>query len=213
MRFALWLLTVSAMALVLTVPRAAAAPVAEDLATLLGQVVIVDRIDVVAGYDRKCGRSAGCVFGPAWNDPTSHTGCDVRNTLLAMSLRDVKYKDGTRNCKVIAGTLDPDPYTGQAVDLKSVEVDHIYPERRAWDAGAWKWDPVRRQIFANDLTELAAVSRQANRAKSDSGLDTWLPNYQPCRYVLRYLAVAVKYQLPITDGERTAATNACNGIG
>ena len=48
-----------------------------------------------------------------------------------------------------------------------------------------------------DVTELMAVSGSANQ-KSDSGLDEWLPTYQPCVYVQRYLTVAVKYQLPIT---------------
>jgi hypothetical protein len=45
--------------------------------------------------------------------------------------------------------------------------------------------------------------------KSDSGLDEWLPTYQPCAYVQRYLTVAVKYQLPITVPERNAAAAAC----
>ncbi len=81
----------------------------------------------------------------------------------------------------------------------------IYPLAKSWNAGAWKWDPRQRQIFANDLTELVAVSGAANRQKSDSGIDEWLPKYQPCAYVQHYLTVAIKYQLPIT----TAATAAC----
>ena len=84
-----------------------------------------------------------------------------------------------------------------------------YSLSRAWDGGAWKWDLLQRRIFANDLVELAAVSKQVNRAKSDAGLDEWLPTYQPCQYVVRYLTVAVKYQLPITAAERNVAFNAC----
>lgn len=149
------------------------------------------------------------MFGPAWNDPLDHSGCDTRNRVLAASLQDVTFKPGTRNCKVASGFLDPDPYTGQRIALHDTQIDHIVPLARAFDAGAWKWDPRQRQIFANDLTELVAVSGAANRQKSDSGLDEWLPTYQPCAYVQRYLAVAVKYQLPITVAERNAAAAAC----
>ena len=83
-----------------------------------------------------------------------------------------------------------------------------YPLSRSFAAGAWQWDPRQRQIFANDA-ELIPVSGPANRAKSDSGLDEYLPSFQPCTYIQRYLAVAVKYQLPITVAERNAAAAAC----
>ena len=75
--------------------------------------------------------------------------------------------------------------------------------------GAWQWDPQQRQIFANDPIELIPVSKAANRQKSDSGLDEWLPTFQPCAYIQRYLTVAAKYQLPITAAEHTVATTTC----
>lgn len=190
-------------------PQSAIGATANTLAPLLEQVRIVDRISPVAGYERGCQKSQRCVYGPAWNDPDNHSGCDTRSRLLASSLRNVEFKPGTHNCKPIAGTLDPDPYTGQAVDLTHVEADHIYPLHRSWDAGAWQWNSKQRQTFANDLTELIAVSDQANRAKSDAGLDGWLPSYHPCDYIQHYLTVAIKYQLPITTAERSAAVNTC----
>ena len=49
----------------------------------------------------------------------------TRNRLLRNELQGVQYKPGTRDCKVIAGRLDPDPYTGNTVDLKQVAIDHI----------------------------------------------------------------------------------------
>ena len=192
------------------VPQSSAQPVAAgDIANLLQQVQVIDQIPVVEGYDRGCGKGEGCVFGPAWNDPLDHSSCDTRNRILAASLRGVTFKPGTRNCKVVTGYLDPDPYTGQRIQLHDIEIDHVVPQARAFDAGAWKWDPQQRQIFANDPTELIAVSASANRQKSDAGLDEWLPSYQPCTYIQRYLTVAVKYQLPITVAERNAAAAAC----
>lgn len=189
---------------------AAAAPQNTDLATLLSQVRVVDRINDVPGYQRSCKKTMACSFGPAWNDRNDHSGCDTRSRLISQSLHNVEYKPGTRNCKPIAGTLDPDPYTGQTIDLKNVEVDHIYALSRAWDAGAWQWSPDQRQTFANDFTELIAVSKAANRAKSDAGLDEWMPTYQPCTYAQRYIQVAAKYNLPITTGDRATAITACN---
>jgi hypothetical protein len=53
-----------------------AQPIVSDLAALLDQVQVVDSIAPVDGYDRGCG--IGCVFGPAWNDPVDHSGCDTR---------------------------------------------------------------------------------------------------------------------------------------
>src|SRR6202012_2738123 len=121
-------------------------------------------------------------------------------------LQGVAFKPGTNNCKVVAGTLN-DPYTGEAIDLHEVQIDHIYPLKIAWDAGASNWDPRQRQIFANDMTELIAVSGAANEQKGDSPPGQWLPvtPAEKCPYVLRYLAVAVKYQLPITANDRQAA--------
>jgi hypothetical protein len=193
-------------------PRAAAAPTSGDISALLAQVQVVDRIQPQPGYERGCKKGQGCVFGPAWNDPSDRSGCDTRNRLLATALNDVVFKDGTRQCKVTSG-WEIDPYSGQRIELHDIQIDHIVPLKRAWDDGAWAWDLLRRRTFANDLSELIAVSAQSNDAKSDSGLDEWLPPNatERCPYVIRYLTVAVNYQLPITTGEREAAMAACNG--
>lgn len=190
---------------------AIAAPVTSgDLATLLDQVKVVDRIDDVPGYQRSCKKGKACVFGPAWNDPTDHTGCDARSRVLQRDLRDITFKAGTRNCKVIAGWLQ-DPYSGQRVDLADVEVDHTVALHRVWNAGAWQWDPIKRQIFANDPMELRALSSEVNQTKSDAALDEWLPPLPEarCGFAKDYLAVNVKYDLPITVSERNAAVTAC----
>lgn len=183
---------------------------AASVAGLLAQVIVVDAIPEVGGYERSCGKGKGCVFGPAWNDPLDHSGCDTRNRLLHKELQGIEYKPGTRDCKVIAGRLDPDPYTGQVVDLKHVAVDHIVPLKAAWNAGASTWDPQQRRIFANDMTELIAVSSSANSSKGDSTLSEWLPEAGKCPYAIRYLTVAVKYHLPITVKDHAAAAMACS---
>lgn len=188
----------------------AAPEAAGDLASLLDQVKVVDRINDVPGYERSCQRGDACSFGPAWNDPTDTTGCDTRNRLLARDLRDVVFKDATRNCKVIAGWLQ-DPYSGERVDRVDVELDHTVALHRAWNAGAWQWDSYKRQIFANDPMELRALSSSVNQAKSDAALDEWMPPLPQarCPFVIDYLSVMAKYELPITVSERDAAAVAC----
>jgi hypothetical protein len=187
-----------------------------DFNELIARVSVVDRIDPAPGYERGCGtnkqtgQKEGCVFGPAWNNPASTTGCDTRNTVLAAQLHDVTFKPGTRNCKVTSGWRI-DPYSGQRITLAQTQIDHIVPLHRAFDAGAWAWSAARRQQFANDLNNLLAVSAHANQSKQDLGPGEWLPpnTAQQCPYVLRYLSVVVAYQLPITTSDKAAAVTAC----
>jgi len=90
-----------------------------------------------------------------------------------------------------------------------VAIDHLVPLKAAWNAGAAYWDLQQRRIFANDMTELLAVSSSANSRKGDSTLSEWLPETGECPYVKGYLTVIVKYHLPITVKDRAAAAAAC----
>lgn len=188
-------------------PGAAAA---DGLPDLLTKVEVVPRIDRAPGYERGCRAGQGCVFGPAWQDPSDHSGCDTRNRLIAASFNDVEFKPRTRNCKVSSGWR-LDPYTCERITPQDSQIDHILPLHRSWNAGAWRWDIRRRQLFANDVSNLLAVSAKANESKGDSGLDSWLPpnTAERCAYATQYVKVSIKYQLPITIGDRDAAAAAC----
>jgi hypothetical protein len=174
--------------------------------TLLQQVRVVDTIPSVPGYDRSCKEGHACVFGPAWNDPMDHSGCDTRNRVLAAQLSDVTLS----GCVVETGTLT-DPYSEDVIAYahggKAVQIDHVVPLKLAWDSGAYAWTPEQRQVFANDPLELLAVSTHENEAKGDASLSEWLPPNASfdCRYVALYLQVAVKYGLPITTVDRDTA--------
>ncbi|WP_230591073.1 HNH endonuclease family protein [Rhodococcoides fascians] len=189
---------------------------------LLASVTVVDELPDIQGYDRKCGPTDGCTYGTAWTDdstaPGSHNGCDTRNDVLGAQLYDIEYKPGTSDCKVLTGTL-ADPYTGGLIHFVSgkttssaVQIDHVYPLSRSWRAGAASWSIERRTAFANDIDlNLLAVDGPANNAKSDSGLDAWLPPNQAyhCQYAVRYLTVAAHYQLLVTRGDADVARAAC----
>jgi hypothetical protein len=202
------LIGLATCALTLAAPAHATTPSVGDL---LQQVTVVTSIDHHPGYQRGCREGQACVFGPAWNDPNDHSGCDTRDRVLRAQLTNVTFKPGTRDCKVESGML-ADPYSGQTIeyhrgDRSNVQIDHIVPLALAWDAGAWNWSQARRVAFANDTDELLAVSGKENEAKGDASIGRWLPPNKAfdCRYVQLYLAVAVKYQLPITTADRDTA--------
>ncbi|MGD9622252.1 MAG: HNH endonuclease family protein [Mycolicibacterium sp.] len=181
---------------------------ASDVATLLAQIPTTATVTAVDGYDRSCANGHRCVFGPAWNSPLDHSGCDTKSRVLSAQLHDVQYKPGTHDCKVVAGWVD-DPYTGTRITLHDISIDHVVPLRYAWDAGAWQWTPRQRAIFANDPDNLLAVSAHENSSKQDDSLAQWLPPVGQCGYVLRFLAVAAKYQLAMAPADRDAAAVAC----
>ena len=191
-----------------------ASPDAAVVQGLLANVVVLPALPEVPGYERSCRKGKACVFGPAWTD-TERTGCDTRNRVLGDQLTDVVFKRGTSACKVVSGTLH-DPYSGALVQVTSggtskIEIDHVYALARAWDAGAAQWTYEQRVRFANDTDNLLAVTKAENSAKSDSGPGEWMPdNYLfACQFVLKYLAVAARYQLAITDADRDASVAAC----
>lgn len=155
--------------------------------------------------ERNAGSYERDKFGQRWKD-TDRNGCDQRNDVLARDLDEVR-KQG--RCVVVAGTLH-DPYTGKDItfrkaDAADVQIDHIYPLALAWRLGASQWSEDRREQFANDKVNLLAVWGRPNQQKGDSGPSEWKPqkSYQ-CSYAAKYIAVAEKYDLPVTRADHSA---------
>lgn len=167
------------------------------------------------GYERDA-------FGSAWAD-TDQNGCGTRDDILRRDLVDVRLKggggggSGGAGCKVTAGTLTKDPYTGQRVKYvrgrSKVDIDHVVALSDAWQKGAQKWQPRKRVAFANDSLNLLAVDSSANRRKSDGDTATWLPKNKAyrCVYVARQVAVKKKYELWVTGAERDAMKRVLSG--
>ncbi|WP_433757023.1 HNH endonuclease family protein [Nocardia sp. CA-135398] len=185
-------------------------PTRVQLEQLLVSVRVVAARAHPGGYERGCQEGQRCVFGPSWTDdydgPGGHDGCDTRNNVLNAQLTRVSLRPGTRDCVVIAGTLD-DPYTGERItfskaDAGGVQIDHVYPLAAAWDMGAAYWPLERRVRFANDIdVNLLATVASANQAKGDSTPSEWTPRTNRCFYAGRYLTVAVRYDLPVTTAD------------
>ena len=146
-------------------------------------------------------------FGQAWYD-TDKNGCDTRNDILR---RDLKSKQMQNACKVLAGTLAPDPYTGTPIRFvyggaSEVDIDHVVALSDAWQKGAATWSAGKRLALANDPLNLLAVDSSTNRSKGDGDAATWLPPNKAfrCTYVARQVAVKGKYAIWVTSAERDA---------
>jgi hypothetical protein len=115
-------------------------------------------------------------FGQSWYD-TDRNGCDTRNDILRRDLGSRQMKNA---CKVLAGTLAPDPYTGTSIRFvyggaSEVDIDHVVALSDAWQKGAARWVAGKRLALANDPLNLLAVDSSTNRSKGDGDAATWLP--------------------------------------
>ena len=124
-----------------------------DVSDFVAVRALLDELDVKGrapktGYDRD-------LFGQKWSD-VDHNGCDTRNDVLNRDLTDVTYKEGTKDCVVLTGTLD-DPYTASIISFQrgqdtsiAVQIDHVVALSDAWQKGAQALTPELRTEFAND---------------------------------------------------------------
>ena len=146
-------------------------------------------------------------FGQTWYDVDGN-GCDTRNDILR---RDLSSRQMKNACKVMAGTLATDPYTGTSIRFiyggaSELDIDHVVALSDAWQKGAAQWAAGKRLALANDPVNLLAVDASANRSKGDGDAATWLPSYKAyrCTYVARQVAVKGKYGVWVTAAERDA---------
>lgn len=174
----------------------------------------------MSGYDRDCGRGHLCVFGSPWTDdvtvPGGRNGCDTRNDILARDFTPgtIKFKPGTRSCKVLSGRLD-DPYTGETIEFdtdrpREVQIEHVVSLGEAWRSGAHDWGLQRRKNFANDRLNLLAVDGPTNVDKSDDPLGEWMPPNDGylCSLARITITLSHRYDLTITEAKRDVLADA-----
>lgn len=150
-------------------------------------------------------------FGQTWAD-VDRNGCDTRNDILKRDLSSEIFKEKTRDCVVLSGTLI-DPYSGEKINFvrgnvssMEVQIDHVVALSHAWQTGAFKLSVKERTAFANDPLNLLAVKGRLNSQKGDGDAATWLPPLKSyrCDYVSRQIAVKLKYRLWFTTPEKEA---------
>lgn len=156
-------------------------------------------------------------FGQRWAD-VDRNGCDTRNDILKRDLTGEIFKEKTRQCVVLSGTLI-DPFSGESINFvrgnvtsMEVQIDHVVALSNAWQTGAFKLTLKERTAFANDPMNLLAVKGRLNSQKSDGDAATWLPPLKSyrCDYVLRQIVVKIKYKLWFTAPEKEAMVRILN---
>lgn len=191
-------------AIVLPTPPATAA--GEGAAVVLESLSVKGRAPKT-GYAR-------AQFGPSWAD-VDRNGCDTRNDILSRDLTAIVYREGTRDCIVLSGTLI-DPFSGEVIAFtrgvatsSQVQIDHSVALSDAWQKGAQQLSADKRKAFANDPLNLMAVKGRLNSQKGAGDAATWLPPLKSfrCVYVARQIAVKAKYSLWVTLAEKNAMAN------
>lgn len=189
---------------------AAPASASGDAASALANLPVKGRAPKT-GYNRE-------QFGPAWAD-VDRNGCDTRNDVLKRDLDGETFKPRTRDCVVLAGTLN-DPYTGKTIAFtrgqgtsEAVQIDHVIALSDAWQKGAQQLSADVRRSLSNDPLNLMAVDGPTNQGKGDGDAATWLPPVRSyrCTYVARQVAVKAKYRLWVTQAERDAISGVLSG--
>ncbi len=195
------------IALVLSLLVAGVSPAQAD-SVLSGLSIIESQI--TKGRAPKTGYTRA-QFGQTWAD-VDRNGCDTRNDILKRDLTAEVFKEKTRECVVLSGTLI-DPFSGETINFvrgnvssMEVQIDHVVALSNAWQTGAFKLSIKDRTAFANDPLNLLAVKGRLNSQKRDGDAATWLPPLKSyrCDYVSRQIAVKIKYKLWFTAPEKEA---------
>ena len=131
--------------------------------------------------------------------------CDTREEVLIAESTSRAQVDAY-GCKVIEGDW-LSPYDNVAhTNPSALDIDHMIPLKEAWDSGAWAWSAMKRQLFANDLTDarsLIAVTAGQNRSKSDRDPSNWLPpqTQYRCTYLAEWVAIKAHWKLSMDQSE------------
>jgi hypothetical protein len=149
-----------------------------------------------------------------WIDADGDCQNARHEVLIEESLDQVTFRDAN-SCTVDTGKWIA-PFTGSIViSAGSLDVDHMVPLANAHRSGAWAWDSVRKQAYANDLSypgHLIAVTASANRSKGADGPEAWQPPDQSyyCQYATAWVSIKSEWELSVTQAEWVALDQMLN---
>ena len=141
--------------------------------------------------------------------------CNTRVQVLKAQAREYTTKDGNPDsCSIIAGTW-LSVYDGAATTVKpgedtspirtKIQIDHVIPLKYAAEHGGQSWDAAKKEAFANDTTQLIAVSATSNTSKGAKGPAAYMPQQsEQCHYSQVWIDTANKYNLSITKADKEA---------
>lgn len=147
-----------------------------------------------------------------WIDEDKN-GLNTRHEVL---VEESLIKPVISNNKVIKGKWF-DKYTGKYFTNPSdLDIDHLVPLKNAHISGASNWSKKKKNRYYNYLkydNHLIAVSKSANRNKSDKSPVNWLPpnkEYQ-CEYVREWFKIKTAWGLTIEEGFDEVSNRVCKG--
>lgn len=132
------------------------------------------------------------------------TPCDTRDMVLINQGKNVKVDKSNGRCKILSGTWFSPYEEATITEPKGIDIDHVIPLAYAARHGGQAWSAQKKQEFANDQSQLLAVSAKENRSKSDKGPEEYMPkarNYQ-CTYSKLWTETASKYGVSITEKDK-----------
>ena len=138
---------------------------------------------------------------PAW--PTAAGSCKDLRAVILQETSTVPVGFTADGCKADTGHW-VGTYNGAILkSASSVELDHAVPLAGAHRAGGWAWNSETRRMFAVDRVNIVVASKEANRAKSVSGPDDWMPTdpHAACAHARRWVAVKTDWELEFSQAE------------
>src|SRR5207249_3712115 len=125
-----------------------------------------------------------------------HDGCDTRCEVLAAQ----RHSDGT-------WLSEWDGYVTS--NPSELQIDHVVALAEAWDSGADHWTDTQRDTFADDRSNLLAVTAAANERKGDSDAAQWFPSRAEadCLWASTVVRVKAAWALSVDQAEHDALAN------
>jgi hypothetical protein len=130
-----------------------------------------------------------------WDDE-DHDGCDTRCEVLTAQRR----ADGT-------WLSEWDGYV--TTNPAELQIDHVVALAEAWDSGANTWSAAQRDQFADDPSNLLAVTAAENLRKGDKDAAEWFPSRAEadCLWASTTVRVKSQWSLSVDQAEHDALVN------
>lgn len=180
-------------------PAEGTAPPVPEAAALVDQLTVAPEASD-DGYDRE--------LFDHWVDADGD-GCHTRCEVLAAERRtDLPGLPEGGWLSLYDGYSTP--------DASELDIDHVVALAEAWRSGADGWDAERREAFANDLDDpaaLVAVTAATNRSKGDRDPASWQPPNRDawCEYATAWVNTKLRWGLTADQAEVDALRNMLRG--
>lgn len=130
--------------------------------------------------------------------------CSTRVTVLVRDGRRTHVEKSAHHCAVTLGQW-VDPWSHARVsNPSSMDVEPLIPLSYAAVHGARTWSPAQKERFANDTSQLVAVSHDTHQARNHAGPASWMPANDVCHFSQTWIMTAHKYHLSLSGDDKGA---------